>query len=720
MHKILLAVFLVFNQWASYAQKTYAYPNTPKDTIVDVYFDTSISDPYQWMENPNDPRLIEWFEAQKKITKKEGNKHIKIWTLQAQLVSLFNDVEKKTIEDYVENNNKFRSKYKFDYVYRRYDRSPDLRYRVRDGGNYHSLVKRKNFQHGKDDNVTITKRFVNEDYDIVAIEMSHNGSDWREVYFFDLINGQQLPDTLKHLRIGSQIIWHGRNIYYDRFDKPNKERLHLDKATGQKLYYHKVGTPQSSDSLLFQNPDTTGTNSFRYFEFDDKLFFYHFYKYKGKLLRALSVDNFNPETFFLRNFLIYPSGDSISLLIEEVFGDSVILKTNWNAPNGRVLLSSINQLNKVIEIIPEYDVVLRNVNRLGKDNIACVYRNDGSYSVLIFNLAGELLRKIDFPEGKKVNYFYENDLEAEYTDFSISSFFHPDLWYQLSLKDFSFKPSKSISVPYDPKSLETRYVNYTSKDGTQVPMYITCLKETKLNGKNPTLLYGYGGYGITVEPAFNEATTLWLLHGGILAIPNIRGGGAAGSDWAKAGRRLKKQNAIDDFIAAAEYLINENYTNSEKLAINGGSHGGLLVGAAIIQRPELFKVAIAEAGAFDMLRFENYTVGSATKNVNEFGTTKDSADFFNLASYSPIHNISKGIKYPNVLLITGDHDDRVPPFHSYKFLAAIQENGNPESLYHLYLIPGAGHGGALTAKDWADKLLYKYYFLFDQLDLKFD
>lgn len=720
MLKYLLALFSVFILNDSFAQKLYKYPKSPKDSsFIDVYFDSIVKDPYQWMENPNDSRLTEWISLQNKITVKEGHKHIKVRVLRAQIASLYSHVKIKTVDGYIKSKKK-KSKYEFEYESKGYDRSPNLTYRLRGTKIFYTLVKNKDFKKEKDDHVVITHRYLNQENNLIAIEMSHNGSDWREIYVFDLITGKQLPDTIKNVRIGSKLIWHGRNFYYDNYDEPLEGRELLDKAKGQKLYYHKLGSIQSEDIMLFQNQDTTGTNSFSYFELKEKLFFNHFYKHKNKIFKAISVANNDPESFYLKNFIIYPNSDSIHISVKAIFKDTVYLKTDWNAPNGKILTANINELNKISEFVPEYDVVLRSVNRLGKDKIACVYRNEGNYLGLIFDLSGKLLKKIDFPEGKKVNYLYESDEKAEYTEFSVSSFFHPQLWYQISLKDLSFKPSVSVSVPYKPKDLETRYVKYKSKDGTEIPMYITCLKETKLNGKNPTLLYGYGGYGITVEPSFDESKALWLLHGGVLAIPNIRGGGAEGSNWAMEGRRLKKQNTIDDFIAAAEYLISEKYTNSNKLAINGGSHGGLLVGAAITQRPELFKAAVAEAGAFDMLRFEKYTVGSANTSINEFGSPSNFEDFINLKSYSPLHNVKKGVKYPNVLLITGDKDDRVPPMHSYKFLAELQENGDSKSLYHIYITPGSGHGGALTSKDFADKLLFKYYFLFDQLGLRFD
>lgn len=700
------------------AQKKITYPIAPKDSVVDTYFDEEIEDPYQWMENPNDSRLFDWLESQRKLTKRQTKKITGKWTLRSQIASMYHDTKSKIKNTYKEKADSLKSKYEFKNKRTTSKRSHDLVYRVRGRKNYKKLINIKDFRLDKNDNVSITHKYINEDYDLIAIEMSHNGSDWREVYFFNLITGKQLPDKLEYLRIGSNLIWDKENVIYDAYDKPKAGRELLDKAKGQKLFYHKLGMSQSDDNLLYQNPDTTGTNSFSYFKLKDKFFFKHYYNVRGKVYKALSTANIRPESFYLSKFLLYPNSKGINMVVSELNGNKVLLSTNWEAANGRVLMADISQLNKVSELIPEYDVLLTNVNKLGKDKIACIYSHKGKNMTLIFDLEGKLLRKIDFPEGKKLNYFYENKDNTTHTNFSISSFYHPEIWYQLSLSDLTFKPAQLISVPYDAESLETRYINYKSKDGKDIPMYITCLKKTKLEGNNPTLLYGYGGYGITVSPRFDESLTLFLLHGGILAVPNIRGGGAKGSDWGKAGRRLNKQTAIDDFLSAAEYLISENYTNTNKLVINGGSHGGLLVGAAITQRPELFKAAIAEAGAFDMLRFEKYTIGSSNTSINEFGTTSNELDYNNLKSYSPLHNIKSGVKYPSVLLITGANDDRVPPHHSYKFLATLQEKGSNESLYELFLVNGSGHGGALNSEDFTQKIINKYSFLFSQLGIK--
>lgn len=721
MSKFLLLAIFACSIFTANSQKTYKYSIAPKDSVVDIYFSDTIFDPYQWMENPSDPRLKDWIDDQKKLTEKLGHKQTQIWTLREQIATMYSNIEREKIEGYVEKEEKNKDRYEFKDKYIEYNRAPDLLYKKNSDSNYKYLIKIKEFRNTKDDNVIITNIGLSPDFDIAAISMSHSGSDWREVYFFDLENGQQLSDTLKYLRNGSQVIWNGNGVYYDSYKKPVEGRELLDKAVGQTLYYHKIGTTQSNDLMLYQNPDTTGAYRFRYFKQDStKLFFYHQYQSKGKIYNAVSYGNINEnKSVFLKNFLLYPKSDSIGFKIEELFGDTAILSTTWDTPNGKLMTANINQLNSLEKLVPEFDVPMRSANRLGKDMIACTYRNDGQYFVLIFNLQGELLKKIDFPFGKSVKSFYENDPEAEYTDFCISSFYHPNIWYQLSLKDFSFKPISNIWIPYDAKKLETRYIKYISKDGTEIPMYITCLKDTKLNGNNPTLLYGYGGYGVTIEPFFNESVALWLLHGGILAVPNIRGGGDEGSEWGKAGRRLKKQNTFNDFIAAAEYLIQEKYTNPDKLAIRGKSHGGLLVTAVAMQRPELFKAVVAEAGVYDMLRFEKFTIGSADANVNEFGSVTNFYDYNNLKSYSPLHNIRDDEKYPNILLLSGDNDDRVPSFHSYKFLATLQARGSSKSVYQLYIIPGAGHGGALTPVDAFEKLLYEYYFLFDQLGIEF-
>ncbi|MTI41001.1 prolyl oligopeptidase family serine peptidase [Fulvivirga lutimaris] len=703
------------------AQKSYEYPIAPKDSIFNTYFEEVVYDPYQWMENPIDPRLSVWLEEQKRISKKQERRQSRTSELHAQLSTMYSKIDRESlIRNKVKSKSK-QPKYEFEYKAKEAHRNLDMRYKRHGDTNFKYVFRAKDFQRDKDDNVHFATRWQSASEDTVAVEVTHNGGDWSEVFFFDLSKGMQLADTLKYLRFNSHLVWFKSGVYYDGYIKPKKGRELLDKAEGQTLYYHKIGTSQSDDHKLYQFPDQSGTNHFSFGKVDDeRLILHHHYEVRGRIYRALSTANMNDKgSFLLNNFLVYPNSEDIGFSAEAVKGDTIYLKTNWNAPNEKIVRANLKEKNKLEEFIPEFDVPLREFNKFGKDQFVSVYRNQGQFLALIYNKHGELLKRLDFPVGKKVNDLFENDPEAEYTDFSLSSFYHPDLSYRISLKDFSFKPIEAVYVPYKTDELETRYIHYTSKDGTQVPMYITCKKDLKLDGKNPTLIYGYGGYGIAVEPNFDKSEALWLLHGGVLAVPNIRGGGAAGDTWGEAGRRLRKQNAIDDFNAAAEYLIENNYTKPEKIVSNGASHGGLLVASAAVQRPELYKAVIAEAGVYDMLRFGKYTAGLVSTNILEFGTVTDSLDYLNLKSYSPLHLVKEGINYPNFLLITGDSDDRVPPFHTYKFLATLQEIGLRESLYHMYIVPGSGHGGALTSEDFTNKLLFKYYFLFDQLGVKF-
>ena len=720
MYKFVSFIFILSIHFSLQAQKEYDYPQTSKDSIYNTYFDTAIYDPYQWMENPNDPRLAEWLKGQEKINNKQSRKQARKTTLRAQLASMYNDVKKSTIDQNITKEKRKISKYEFDYYETSYKRAKDVRYRLRGQKFYRKLVHIKDFQKSRNNLAIVININVNEKTDIANVEISHYGGDWREYHFYNLKTGEKLPDIIHNVRIGSNLIWVKDGFYYDRYDKPKQGRELLDIAKGQTLCYHKFGGDQDKDIELYRNPDETGATSFTFFKKDTLLFLHYYKTIKNKTYRAIGYTPLSlEEAFNLNDFILYPNDEKINLSLRLLHGDTILIQSNWNTPNGNVLIANINQKNQLTELIPEYDIPLVEINNFGKDKIACIYRNEGKYVALIYNFKGELLKMLSFPEGKKLKYFKENNQKVNYTTFCLSSFYHPELWYQISLDDYKMKPIKKYTLPYNPFNIETRYVKYKSKDGTEIPMYITCLKKTKFNGKNPTLLYGYGGYGITVEPGFDKSIGLWLLHGGILATPNIRGGGAKGSSWSEEGRHLKKQNAIDDFIAAAEYLIDEKYTNPEKLGIMGASHGGMLVGAALTQRPELFKTAIIDAGALDLIRDSKYTVGGTSENLQEFGNISKEEDFKYILSYSPLNSIKKGVEYPNVLAITGDKDDRVPPFESYKFISTLQEKGSSKSLYQLYLVPGSGHGGALIYEAWEDLLLFRYYYLFDELDLKF-
>ncbi len=698
-----------------YGQKKYNYPIATADTIVDNYFGTKIIDPYRWMENPNDPRLVVWLSEQEKFCTMVAKKQTRVWELRSQIASMYNDVYRKKTSNYKIRDEKFTSKYDFKVDINNNSKSGNLMYKNTDQTNYRLLIKASDIVNLKNSKIEYTSKIVNNQNGLAVVTISVNGSDWNTGYLFDLTTGKQLPIVLNNLK-GPDICWHNNTLYFDAYNAPVKGRERFDKAGGQKLYKLVVGT-DTLPQLIYTNTDTTGTNNFSFNIFNDKLFIYHFINLKGTYYKTISCASLNSVNFFPKNFLVYPNLESVNLSVVHTSNDSVWLLTNWNAPNRMLLLANVNVPNKVSEFVPEYDMVLEKVNKLGKNKLALVYLQNGQNIVLVYDFKGKLLKKFDFPKGKKVNYFYDG-YDVEHTHFTVSSFYHPELLYQLSLTDLTFKPAEALTVPYDVTNIETRYVLYKSADGTQVPMYVTCKKDIILNGKNPVMLYVYGGYGRVVEPFFDESITLFIAHGGVLAVPNVRGSDVHGTNWAIDGRRLKKQNAIDDLIAAAEYLINENYTQPEKIVASGASHGGLMVAAAMVQRPALFKAVIAEAGVYDMLRFSNYTVGGVNTNIVEFGVPDNKTDFDNLFSYSPLHNIKNNVKYPNLLLITGDSDDRVPPMHSYKFIATIQNNADKSGLYTLFVTKGAGHRGSLTQTDFEEMLLFKYYFIFDNLDIK--
>ncbi|MEQ8549731.1 MAG: prolyl oligopeptidase family serine peptidase [Cyclobacteriaceae bacterium] len=719
--RLFCSLFLFLSSVSSaIGQKTFDYPPAPIDSIFDAYFGDSIFDPYQWMENPNDPRLSLWLEKQKSLTDKLDRQQVRRSTLLAQIASIYSDSKSENQDNIEEEDKSNEDLWEFRYDYPNDSETRNLQFRKNDLGNFITLIDAKKLRKHKGENVLIGQRFLNENQNLMAVMIIRNGTDWREVMFYDLIKGTQLQDKLLYLRVGSNIVWDDAGLYYDAYEAPTKGRELLDRAKGQTLFFHKIGEQQSIDQKLYQNSDTTGSTSFSFGKLNDKLYLAHTIRSRGKEYGAVAYAvPQNGQSLYFKNFLTIPKPSEYTFSLRQFIGDTALLYTNWNAPNGKILMCDINKSNALVELTKDVGLPLKSITRLGKDKIVGIHLQNGQNIAKIYNLNGRLLKTIDFPVGKKVIGFYEDDSSAKTTNFGLKSFYHPTLWYKLDLMNLNFEPINKVYTPYKATDLETKYVSYYSKDSTIISMYLTSRKDIELNGENPILIYGYGGYGITVEPDFDQSQALWLLHGGILAIPNIRGGGAEGEDWGTAGRGLKKQNAIDDFISAAEFLIAKKYTNPSKIALNGGSHGGLLVGAAITQRPKLFKAAIIEAGALDMLRFGKYTAGLASINIKEFGSVTDSLELLNLKSYSPLHNIEKGQLYPNTLLMTGTDDDRVVPMHSYKFIAQLQNNADTKGLYHLFLTEGTGHSGALTRTAFTNQLLYKYYFLFDQLGVVF-
>ena len=700
------------------AQKTYDYPETKRDTFSETFFNQILADSFQWLESQSDPSVDKFKSDQALFTKKQISKFLKVPDIKRAYGFMYNRLEStETLKSVFKKRTGVIDKYEFETDYKSYDVSPDIRYRKKGEVAFKPLVKIKHLTENLDTKIKVEHITVNEEEDLAVVTFSENGSDWMFARIFDLKTGSVFPETLQHLW-STTFIWEGRTLYYERFDAPSKVNKYIEYKSGQRICRHVLGSMQETDKDVFENLSGSANFYFSIMEFDDTYFLVHELNSNGKGYSVLSVISSNENSFFPINLLVFPKDADISITPEVLIGNQLIISTTYGAKNGRVLAIDLENPKNISELVNEIEFYLKSVNRLGKDKLICKYFKEGVTLGIILDNSGEVLKYLNFPIGTSVNGLYENDTTATTTRFVTSSYILPEVVYELDLNTLEYEPIVKLNVPYQPGELETRYVTYTSSDGTEVSMYVTCAKDLKLNGENPTLIEAYGGYGITMEPSFDIATLLWSL-GGVYVVPQIRGGGAKGEAWAKAGRGLNKQNCIDDFIAAADYLIENGYTSPDYLVCNGGSHGGMLVTAAMLQRPDLFNGVVAEAALLDVVRFRNFTVGNTDTNIMEFGDIYQKDHFENILAYSPYHNIEKGEKYADLMLMVQESDDRVPPFNSYKFLAKLQEEASNESLYMMYLQSGAGHTSGTSAFSDFDYIAYKYAFLMDKAGMRF-
>lgn len=712
--RIIYGIFFTFSFLFSGAQKSYQYPALEMGADADTLHGVVVPDPYRILEDISNPITERWLNEQNEILKKYDRSLV----LKEQLITQARIVSRswhKNTEGFEsEDEEEDEPKYTFAFGVLNAKKVPDVYMLERDLEGYTKLVDVSTFRKSREDNVLVSGVRMDEDEKNLAVMLSHSGSDWEEIFIYDLESRKQLNDTI--LNTLGQLYWKNDGFYYIAFKAPENE---FSPRTHQTLNYHKLGTSQSDDLILFRNPDTTAVNPFHFYSLDEDQYLLN-YKHEraGRVtnVSALVSITDDPTNFFMENFLSLPSTMEYSLSPEVVIGDLIFMRADIKSPNFKIVVCDKTKQNSIKEFIPEFEDKLINFTNLGDKYLACFYSLDATNSVLIYDLKGTLVKRIIFPKGNKITGLHAEEGD-EYAYYWVRSFFRPTLRFRLNLKTWDSQRVTDITLPYDPEEFETRYVHYPSKDGTMVPMYVICRKDLKLDGKNPVLLYGYGGYGYTIEPRFKTENVLWLLNGGVLAIPNIRGGGAEGSEWAKAGRGLNKQNTIDDFIAAADFLIEKDYTNYNKLACMGGSHGGFIVGASITERPQLFKAAISIAGPFDMIRKSLFSSGAVDLNLKEYGDASVEEEFHTLLNFSPYHNVKEGVRYPETVLITGDSDNRVPPFHSYKFLAALQKNADEESQLLLKVAEGAGHNVTSTNETYYEDIAFRLHFLFDKLGM---
>jgi prolyl oligopeptidase len=551
---------------------------------------------------------------------------------------------------------------------------------------------------------------------ILAYSISEGGSDWRKILVMDVESKEIIEDTLVDIKFSGMSWYKNEGFYYSSYDKPKGSELSA-KTDQHKVYYHKLGTKQSDDQLIFGGtPDEKHRYIYGSVTEDDRyLIITPRVSTSGNKL--LIKDLTTPNSEFVT---ILDHTNSDSNIIENE-GSKLFIMTNLNAPNQKIVTvdASSPAPENWVDFIPETENVLS--PSTGGGYFFAEYMVDAVSKVLQYDYNGKLVREVALPGVGSAGGFGTKKEESELY-YSFTNYVTPGSIYKYDIESGTSELFRKPAIDFNPEDYESNQVFYASKDGTKVPMIITHKKGLELNGKNPTILYGYGGFNVSETPRFSIANAVWMEQGGIYAVPNIRGGGEYGKAWHDAGTQMKKQNVFDDFIAAAEYLIENKYTSPDYLAIRGGSNGGLLVGATMTQRPDLMKVALPAVGVLDMLRYHTFTAGAGW--AYDYGTAEDSKEMFEyLKGYSPVHNVKGGVEYPATLITTGDHDDRVVPAHSFKFAAELQakQSGNNPTLIRIETDAGHGAGTPVskTLEQYADIFGFTLYNMgFDVLPSK--
>lgn len=653
---------------------TVTYPETKKEEVVDTYFDVQVKDPYRWLEDDRAKETEAWVKTQNKTTFDYLDNIPFRSSLKKRLEKLWN--YEKISAPFKEGD--YTYFYKNDGLQNQY-----VIYRQK--GDEEAEVFLNPNEFSDDGTTSLGGLSFSKDGNLAAYAISEGGSDWRKIIIMDAKSKEIIEDTIVDVKF-SGISWKNNDgFYYSSYDKPKGSELSA-KTDQHKLYYHKLGTDQKDDELIFG-----GTESEKHRYVGGSV------TEDGNYLFISASISTSGNKLFMKD-LTKPNSDFVTILgdtnsdsyVIENDGSKLFLVTNLNAPNKKIV--TVDASNPIpenwVDFIPETNHVLSPSN--GGGFFFAEYMVDAVSKVKQYDYNGKLVREVALPGVGSVGGF-GGKKEDNILYFSFSNYKTPSTIYSYNAKDGSSEIYRKPDVAFNPDNFESKQVFYTSKDGTKVPMIITYKKGIALDGKNPTILYGYGGFNISLTPSFSIANAVWMEQGGIYAVPNLRGGGEYGKEWHKAGTKLQKQNVFDDFIAAAEYLINEKYTSTEYLAIRGGSNGGLLVGATMTQRPDLVKVALPAVGVLDMLRYHTFTAGAGW--AYDYGTAEDNKEMFEyLKGYSPVHNVKEGVSYPATLVTTGDHDDRVVPAHSFKFAAALQDKQSGVNPTLIRIETDAGHG----------------------------
>lgn len=674
---------------------SYQYPEPPADpAIVSDYHGTYVPDPFRPLENATSPETLSWISEQNALTR-----------------SILDAVPGREV---LVNRLDELSKADTDGVpFRHGDRF--LFYRRADGANFHALYESDTPDgdsprllldpdtFSSDGSISLSSISLSPDGKYLAYSLSDSGSDWRKIKIRDLKSGQDLPEELEQIKF-SGINWDttSQGFYYSRFPDPDPAKRYQDVNQNQKAYYHQIGTAQSQDPFIFEKPQCPNQGVGVSVTGD------------GKYLIARVSDGTRSENeLYLKSgnqqFTPLFSGFDASYSFTGNDGPIFYILTDRDAPRSRLVAVDIRkpEPENWKDIIPETSRTLTSITRR-EDRLLAYYLSNAHSELSIFSIDGSSETRVQLPGKGSIGQVTGRSTDDE-GYFSYSSFEQPSSVYKLELATGAVTLHRESKVDIDPDLFVTQQVWYQSKDGTQVPMFITHKNDLVLDGSHPALLYGYGGFNISLSSSYSAAVRLWLEMGGIYAQPSLRGGGEFGEMWHAAGMKENKQNVFDDFISAAEFLISEGYTSNNKLAIRGGSNGGLLVGACMVQRPDLFAAVLPEVGVLDMLRYHHFTIGHAW--IPEYGCSNDPVDFDVLYKYSPLHNLRQGESYPATLISTSDHDDRVVPAHSYKFAAALQEAQGGPAPCLLRVENKAGHGSGAAFSKSGEAVVDRYAFL---------
>ncbi len=695
---ILAAIFLALTAIAFLTSaQGLQYPKTKTIDHVDTYHNSNVPDPYRWLEDENSAETAKWVEEQNKVTFAYLEKIPFRARIKERLERLYNypryTQPSRKGEYFFFGKNDGLQNQNVLYVQKGLDGKPEV------------FIDPNKFS--EDGTSRLGAFSLSKDGKYAVYGISKGGSDWQEYFTMEVATKKTLPDSLKWIK-ASGVSWSGNGFFYSRYDAPEKGKELTFKNEYQKVFFHKISTPQSDDELVyedkanpqrFHNVRTTEDERFAILSISERG--------KGKKGNAIFYRDLSKgEKSFTP--IIGEIGDDSFGVIDNV-GDKFLIETDKNAPNGKVFLFDPKNPGEMNwkTILPEKPEPLRSATTTG-GKLFVGYLKDVATRIYVYSLDGKLENEVKLPGIGSAGGF-GGDKDEKFVFYTFTSFNYPGTIFRYDIATQKSTLFRSSEIPdFKPTDYETKQVFYNSKDGTRVPMFLVYKKGLKLDGNNPTLLYGYGGFNISTTPSFNSARLVLLEQGFVYASANMRGGGEYGEKWHEAGTKLKKQNVFDDFIAAAEWLIANKYTSPKKLAVNGGSNGGLLVGAVMNQRPELFRVAIPQVGVMDMLRFHKFTIG--WNWIADYGSSDKPDEFKALYAYSPLHNISEGVKYPATIITTADHDDRVVPAHSFKYAATLQGKASKENPVLIRIDTKSGHGASSTTKS-IEQLADIYSFL---------